>query len=430
MQSVENIQISPKTDIEPRSEPEPWLVVVGIGDDGWAGLGPAARAAVERADVLVGGARHLALVPAEGKTCESWPGDMRPFIDALVQRRGERICVLASGDPLLFGVGTLFARRLGTGDLAIIPHVSTFAVVCARMLWPQAETTLASVCGRPVEALHQELFDDARLVIFSADRQSPHQVAELLRDRGFGASRITVLEHLGGEDERLHAFRADNMPADVAFADLNALAVHCVAGAEARILSKAPGLPDDAFVHDGQITKREVRASTLALLSPRPGELLWDVGAGSGSIGIEWMRAAAHAQAIAVEARADRAARIAENAARLGVPRLRVVEARAPEALDGLAAPDAVFIGGGLTEPGVLEACWTALKPGGRLVANAVTLESEAVLLQAHGECGGDLVRLAAARADAVGGFTGWRPAMPVTQWSIVKPGPGAGRGP
>ena len=430
MQTVEDARTTRSPVAAPCVDTEPWLVVVGIGDDGWVGLGPEARAAVERADVLVGGERHLALVPSEGKACESWPRDMRPFIDTLVQRQGARICVLASGDPLLFGAGTLFARRLGASDLRIIPHVSTFAVVCARMLWPQAETALLSVCGRPVEVLHQELFDGARLVIFSADCQSPHKVAQLLRDRGFDASRITVLEHLGGSDERLRSFQADALPADTVFADLNALAVQCVAGSEARILSKSPGLPDDAFLHDGQITKREVRSSSLALLSPRPGELLWDVGAGSGSVGIEWMRAAAHAEAIAIEARADRAARIVENAGRLGVPRLRVVEARAPEALEGLTTPDAVFVGGGLTEPGLLEACWTALKPWGRLVANAVTLESEAVLLQAHAEQGGDLVRLAVARAEPVGGFTGWRPAMPVTQWSIVKPGPGAGHTP
>ncbi|MDQ4060444.1 MAG: precorrin-6Y C5,15-methyltransferase (decarboxylating) subunit CbiT, partial [Pseudomonadota bacterium] len=279
-----------------------------------------------------------------------------------------------------------------------------------------------SACGRPLEALHAELFDGARIVVFSADRATPHAAAALLVSRGFGESRMTVLEHLGGERERIRRLRVRDWPAEAQFADLNLVAIECAAGEGARVLSRAPGLPDDAYAHDGQITKREVRAATLARLSPRPGELLWDIGAGSGSIGIEWMRAAPRARAVGIELRADRATRARENAAALGVPGYHVVEGRAPEALAGLDAPDAIFVGGGLTSPDLLQACWITLKPGGRLVANAVTLESEALLPRAFAERGGDLVRLAVARAEPVGGYTGWRPLMPVTQWAVEKP--------
>ena len=405
-----------------RDAAKPWLTVVGIGDDGWEGLGPEARAAVRDAGLLVGGERHLALVREGPTDRRAWPSPMSTLVDELATMRGRRVCVLASGDPLLFGVGSQFARRLGRNDMRVIPHVSTFAAVCARMLWPQPETKLITLCGRPVETLHRELFGGARLVAFSADRTTPHAVARLLCKRGFGESRMTVLEHLGGADEAVRTFTATDIDDDVAFAGLNSIAVECTASADAEALATIPGLPDDAFDHDGQITKREIRAITLARLSPRPDALLWDIGAGSGSIGIEWMRAAPGARAIAVEPRQDRAARARANAANLGVPKLKVIESEAPDALSALDAPDAIFVGGGLTAAGMVDRCWEALGPGGRMVANAVTLETEAVLLETFQRLGGELTRLSVSRADPVGRFTGWRPAMPVTQWAIVKP--------
>lgn len=400
----------------------PWLTVVGIGDDGWEGLGPEAQVAVRGAELLVGGERHLALVPEGPADRRPWPSPMSTLVEELANMRGRRICVLASGDPLLFGVGSQFARRLGAQDMRVIPHVSTFAAVCAHMLWPQPETRLVTLCGRPVETLHRELFDRTRLVVFSAGSDTPHAVAKLLCRRGFGESRITVLEHLGGADETVRTFTPADLDGDIAFAGLNSIAIDCVAGPEAEVLATVPGLPEDAFDHDGQITKREIRAITLAHLSPRPDALLWDIGAGSGSIGIEWMRAAPGARAIALEPRDDRAARARANAANLGVPKLTVIQGEAPDALSGLEAPDAIFVGGGLTAAGMVDQCWEALGPGGRMVANAVTLETEAVLLEAHRRLGGDLTRLSVSRADPVGRFTGWRPAMPVTQWAIVKP--------
>lgn len=400
----------------------PWLTVVGIGDDGWAGLGPAARDAVRNADMLVGGERHLALVQEGPEDRRAWPSPMSTLVDEIVDLKGKRVCVLASGDPLLYGVGSQFARRLGTADLAVIPHVSTFSAICARMLWAQPETKLVTLCGRPVENMHRELFHNARLVVFSADRSTPHAVAQLLRNRGFGASRITVFGHLGGTDETVNHFETAEIGEQIEFAALNTMAIECVAGPDADVLANVPGLPDDAFEHEGQITKCEVRAVTLARLSPRPDELLWDVGAGSGSIGIEWMRAAPGARAIAIEPRPDRVALIETNADNLGVPRLMVVQAKAPGALEGLPEPNAVFIGGGLAEMEMSDICWRALAPGGRLVVNAVTLETEAVLLDAYGRLGGTLTRLAVSRADPVGRFTGWRPSMPVTQWVATKP--------
>lgn len=401
---------------------EPWLTVVGIGDDGWASLGPAAREAVRNADMLVGGERHLALVQEGPEDRRAWPSPMSTLVDEIVGLKGKRVCVLASGDPLLYGVGSQFARRLSAADLAVIPHVSTFSAVCARMLWAQPETRLVTLCGRPVETLNRELFDKARLVVFSADASTPHAVAQLLRIRGFGASHMTVFEHLGGIDESVTQFETADMSDHIDFAGLNAMAIECIAGPDAAVFANVPGLPDDAFDHEGQITKCEIRAITLARLSPRPDQLLWDVGAGSGSIGIEWMRAAPGARAIAIEPRNDRVALIKTNADKLGVPRLRIVQAEAPDALEGLPAPDGVFIGGGLTETEMSDICWQALAPGGRLVVNAVTLETEAVLLDAYGRFGGSLTRLAVSRADPVGRFTGWRPSMPVTQWVATKP--------
>lgn len=397
------------------------ITVVGLGDDGWAGLGADARDAIAGAATLVGGARHLDLIPAEATTAgrRAWPSPMTPLLDELPEL--DRPVVLASGDPMLHGVGATLARRVGADRLHVIPAPSAYALACARLGWPAADTELVSLVGRPTELLLPALTPGRRLVVYVSDRDGAREVAVLLRAHGFGPSDLIVLEHLGGADERIARTSADALP-DLPVAQLHTVALECRVAPGTRVLPRTPGLPDDAYDHDGQITKREARALTLAALGPLPGELLWDIGAGSGSIGIEWMRAHPANRAIAIEPRAERAARISHNATALGVPGLRVIEGRAPDPLDGLDAPDAIFVGGGLTTPGVLTTCLARLRPGGRLVATAVTLETEQVLTAAHAEHGGRLVRLSVARAEPIGGFTGWRPQMPLTQWTLERP--------
>lgn len=404
------------------TSPPRWLSVVGLGEDGWDGLTPTARALVERAGLLIGGARHLSLVPpVAGQERRPWPSPLTDAVPALLAERGRAVCVLASGDPSWYGVGATLSRVVPADETTVVPAPSAFSLAAARLGWPLQETACLTVHGRPLELVLPHLQPDARLLILSWDGTTPAKLAALLRQRGFGASRLTALEAMGGPRESRSAATAEDWTVE-RVADLNTLAVECVASVSARVLPRSPGLPDDWFEHDGQITKRESRAVTLSALAPRRGALLWDVGAGSGSIGIEWMLADPANRAVAVEHREDRVARILSNAAAFGVPGLVIARGKAPGALDGLAAPDAVFIGGGLTNDGVLEACWDALKPGGRLVANAVTLESEAALFAAHARLGGELSQIAVSRAVPVGGFRGWRPLMPVTQWRVDKP--------
>lgn len=397
-----------------------WLTLVGIGEDGYAGLGEAARRALGEAQWIVGSTRQLALLPSDlpGQH-ELWPS---PFsLEPVLARRGMPVCVLASGDPLFYGVGASLARQLPAEELRVFSAPSSVSLAAARMGWPLQEVTVLSLVARPLAALQAQIFPGARLLLLSNDGDSPAAVAELLRARGFGPSRLTVLEHLGGAQER----RIDGLASDWAVprvADLNLLAIDCVAGAEARQLPLTPGLPDDAYQHDGQLTKRDVRAITLARLAPQPGELLWDVGAGCGSIGIEWMRAHTSCRALAIEADAGRQAHIQHNRDALGVPGLQLVAGRAPEALNGLVAPDAIFIGGGATVPGVLEQCWASLKPGGRLLANAVTLQSEAALVAWREQVGGELTRISVAQAQPLGGFDTWRSALPITLLEVRKP--------
>ncbi|OAN55252.1 precorrin-6Y C5,15-methyltransferase [Paramagnetospirillum marisnigri] len=388
----------------------PWLTVVGIGEDGLEGLSPAARAVIDSAEVLVGGTRHLAMTPASSSVERlTWSS---PFADSrreLEARRGRRVVVLASGDPMWFGAAATLARWFDAAEMAVIPHPGAFSLAAARLLWPLQDCLCLTAHGRPVEALIPHFAPGRRLLVLSEDRTTPPRLADLLRDHGYGASTLTVLEHLGGAAERIH-------PGPQAEADLNLVAVDCKAAPGRRPLSACPGLPDDAFIHDGQLTKREVRAVTLAALAPLAGELLWDVGAGCGSVAIEWMRTGG--RAVAIEPRPERAGRIGLNAAALGVPDLRVVTAKAPAGLPlGEEAPDAVFVGGGVSEPGLLDICRAALKPGGRLVANAVTVEGEAALISFHAGHGGELTRLSVARLAPVGGFNTWHPAMPVTQY-------------
>lgn len=400
------------------------VVVVGIGADGWDGLAEASRAALRAAEVVLGGRRQLELV-AEHTRAErvAWPSPMVPALPGLFARhRGRQVCALASGDPMFFGLGATLVRVLGADGVHVLPHPSALALACARLGWASGDDTDAveviSAVGRPLARIRRALGPGRSLLVLSSGADTPAAIAELLVAAGWGPSALTVLEQLGGPAER----RVDGVAAGWAHPPgdpLNVVAIRCVAGPEARVLGETPGLPDSAFDHDGQLTKREVRAVTMALLAPRPGQLLWDVGAGSGSVSIEWMRAHRSCSAVAVEADAGRAKRIAANAEALGVPGVRVVAGRAPAAFDGLPAPDSIFIGGGITA--AFDACWAALPAGGRLVANTVTLQGEAVLAAAHVQHGGDLTRISVARAAPVGGFTGWRPAMPVTIWSVVK---------
>ncbi|MFJ8696617.1 precorrin-6y C5,15-methyltransferase (decarboxylating) subunit CbiE [Streptomyces roseolilacinus] len=402
------------------------VTVVGIGADGWAGLPEPSRAALRAADVVIGGgARQLDLLPEEVRARRvPWPTPLRPAVPALLAAHADRsVAVLASGDPMFHGIGRALAEVLGPDRLRVLPHPSSVAYACARLGWPQEDTETVTLVGRPLDTLSAALHDGRRLIVLSAGAATPAEVAALLRARGYGPSRLRVLEQLGHPDrERVLHGTADDWPHPPGD-PLNLVAVECARAPGAPRLGAVPGLPDEAYEHDGQLTKRHVRAATLAALAPAPGELLWDVGGGSGSIGVEWMRVHRTCRAITVERDPVRAERIARNAAALGVPGLRVVTAAAPDGLAGLDAPDAVFVGGGLTAPGLLDACWAALRPGGRLVANTVTLESEALLAERYRRHGGELVRLAVAHAVPVGGFTGWRQAMPVTQWSVTKAG-------
>jgi precorrin-6Y C5,15-methyltransferase (decarboxylating) len=283
------------------------------------------------------------------------------------------------------------------------------------------DCALVSLHGRAFERIIPHLQPGARILALSWDETTPGRLAELLASRRMGGSRLTVLESLGGQRERIRDTTAQAF-ALTGIAALNLVAIEVVAQRGAQILSLASGLPDEFFEHDGQITKREIRAMTLSALAPRKGELLWDVGAGSGSVGIEWMLRDPANRAIAIEAREDRAARIARNALALGTPGLQVVQDKAPTALEGLPRPDAAFVGGGGSDAALLDAVWGALPSGGRLVVNGVTLEAQGELTRRHLQFGGDLISVNIARADGIGGFHGWRPAMPVVQWAAVKP--------
>ncbi|MCH8809939.1 MAG: precorrin-6y C5,15-methyltransferase (decarboxylating) subunit CbiE [Proteobacteria bacterium] len=398
----------------------PWLSIVGLGEDGLPGLAPAARALLDNAEVLIGGTRHLDMVPDDGRERLTWPSPLGAIVEEIARRRGQRVCVLATGDPMHYGIGVTLAKAVPMDEMVIIPAPSAFSLACARLGWTLSEVEPLTLHGRPLALLHPAIQPGARLLLLSNDAATPDQVAELLRARGYGPSRMVVLEHMGGAKERrLDATAEAWQPGRVA--DFNTIAVDCLAGPDAALLPRTPGLPDEAFRHDGQMTKREVRAVTLSALQPVPGQLLWDLGAGSGSIAIEWMRSHPRCRAIAVERYADRIALIAGNAAALGTPGLEIVEGEAPGALDGLEAPDAAFIGGGLRADGNFETCWDRLKPGGRLVANAVTVEGEQALARWRAELGGELIRIAVSRAGAIGPYTGWRPLMPVTQLRAVK---------
>ena len=400
---------------------KPWLSIVGIGENGIAGLNAAARTLVDTAEILVGGERHLAMVPSGGGERLTWQRPFSDTIGAIAARRGRRVVVLASGDPSWYGVGAVLARHFPIGEMTILPHPGAFSLAAARLGWAIADCAVLSLHGRPVDTLRLHLAPHRRLLLLSEDGTTPRAVAHLLTELGWGPTRLTVFEHLGGPREAMLSEDAQHW-GERRTADLNTIAVECRAGPEARPLSRFAGLPDDAFEHDGQLTKREVRAMTLAVLAPLPGERLWDVGAGCGSIAIEWLRAIEGGDAVAIERNPDRAAMIARNAAALGVPGLNIVTGTAPQVLAGLDAPDAVFIGGGISDPELLPTAWDALRPGGRLVANIVSLAGERMLLDWQARYGGVLTRIAVSHVAPLGMQEAWRPLLPVTQLAATKP--------
>lgn len=395
-----------------------WLNVIGIGEDGLDGISPAARSLIDTAEILIGGERHLAMVPQKaGQQRIAWPQPLLSAVERIAEHKGKRVVVLASGDPMWCGIGATLARYVPAEEMLILPHAGAFSLAAAKLVWPLEMTDCLSLHGRPLDLLNLHLYPGARLLILTEHGTMPAAVAAHLVKRGFGSADLVVLEHLGGPQEKLLSGRADAWPYRTC-ADLNILAVHLHDGPG---LSRLPGLHDDLYLHDGQITKREIRAVTLSKLAPFPGELLWDIGAGSGSVGIEWMRSHRRNRAIAIEQNEGRRANIAQNAAMLGVPGLDIRGGIAPAALDGLPAPDAIFIGGGILAEDMVLRCWDALKPGGRLVANVVTMEGETAVSQARRTYGGELARLNVQRAEPVGRYHGWHAMMPVTQWSVTK---------
>ncbi|APX90508.1 cobalamin biosynthesis bifunctional protein CbiET [Brevirhabdus pacifica] len=395
----------------------PWLHVIGIGEDGWDGLAPATQAILEAAEVVVGGDRHHGLAPHLTARRMHWPSPFRAMVDEIGALRGTLTCVLVTGDPLWFSAGAFFAKAFDADELVYHPCLSAFQWAAARMRWSLADLDAITVHGRPSQQAIPHFFPGARLLLLTQDGSTPATIAAHLRDNGYGDSRMTVLGALGGPDESRRDGLARDWSGDSP--DFHVLAIEVVAQEDARPLPRW-GLPDDAFHHDGKMTKRELRVLTLAALAPRRGQRLWDIGCGCGSVAIEWLRADRDMEATGLEPDADRRAMAASNAQILGTPRLRLSDVSAPEGLAGLPTPDAVFIGGGLSVA-TAEIALAALPRHGRLVANAVTLESEAILTQLHQRHGGSLIRVAVQRAEAIGRLHGWRPAMPVTQWSLMK---------
>lgn len=393
-----------------------WLHIVGMGEDGLAGLSPPARAVVEAAEVLIGGTRHADLPVAAERL--DWPEAFDDLIGLLRRLQGRRVAVLVAGDPLWYSIGARIGRAIPPAEIVYHPQLSAFQLAAARMGWSLADVETLTVHGRPVEQMIAFIQPDQRLLILATGADTPARIARFLTQRGFGQSRMTVLAAMGGPDEA----RIDGVAADWAaeVPAFNTLAVECVAAADAALQPRVPGLADDLFQHDGTVTRREVRAATLAKLMPMRGALLWDIGTGSGSVAIEWMRAARFARAIGIEPRADRRMMAAANALALGAPKLQLVEGEAPAALAGLPPPDAIFIGGGLG-PEVFAAAWAALRPLGRLVANGLTPENESLLLDLRAGHGGDLARLQVSRREGLPGAESWQPLAPVTQLSLVK---------
>jgi precorrin-6Y C5,15-methyltransferase (decarboxylating) len=394
----------------------PWLTIIGIGEDGVDGLSRGAREALEQAEFVTGAPRHLALLPPLTATLHPWPAPFEDGIPTLFARRGQPVVMLASGDPFWFGAGAMVARHLDRSQWIAHPTVSTFALAAARLGWSLAETECHGLHAAPLTRLRPSLAPDRRAIVLLRDGNAVRTFADYLREEGFGASELHVLEALGGPRERVRTTTAEAL----AFDDIvHPVAVGLAFAGDGRVMPRSSGLADDWFDHDHQISKRPIRALTLSALAPRPGEMLWDIGTGSGSIAIEWLLAHPSTRAIGIEADPIRAARARANAAKLGVDRLRVIETCAPEGLADLPKPDAIFIGGGLSEA-LLEALSAMVAPGTRLVANAVTLESEALVIAWQARMGGELLRVELATASPLGTKRGWRSAYPITQWSVT----------
>lgn len=390
------------------------IVVVGIGAEGMAGLSPASRAELDRATVIYGSRRQLDLIDdTVSASKRTWPSPMLQALRTLVDGADGDVHVIASGDPLMHGVGVVLIRLYGPDAVTVLPHVSSVTLACSRVGWAVQDTEIISlVTAEPHTAVRR----GGQAVVLSRDGTSPAALARLLADTGRGDSEMTVLEQLGGPAELRRSAKArewaSRPPGDVD--GLNVMAVRYLPDDR-----RFGALPDESFNHDGQLTKQPMRAVTLAALSPRPGETLWDVGAGSGSIAIEWCRSGSGCRAVAFERDADRRKRIEDNVVAFGVN--VEVQFDAPASFQSVASPSVIFVGGGVSQPGLLEACWERLAEGGRLVANAVTVESEAVLAQWYSRLGGELSKFQHYRGEPVGGFTGWRPSMPVTQWVVTK---------
>ncbi|NLH81971.1 MAG: precorrin-6y C5,15-methyltransferase (decarboxylating) subunit CbiE [Phyllobacteriaceae bacterium] len=402
------------------TQSRPWLSIIGLGEDGLDGLSPAARRLLDQAELVVGGKRHLALIGETKAEKLAWPSPLTDAFPAILARRGRSVAVLASGDPFSYGVGSLLARAVPPNEYVTLPAPSAFSMAAARVGWAVQDCALVTLHGRAFEKIIPHLQPGRRILVLSWDGTTPVRLAEHLTANGMGRSKLIVLEAMGGARERVNSALAK----DFARADLdplNTVAIEVVADAGARILPLAAGIPDSYFENDGQITKREIRATTLSKLAPRHGELLWDVGAGTGSISIEWMLASPGNRAIAIEPKPDRLARVARNAALFGVPDLVTVEGFAPDALDGLPTPNAIFLGGGGSDTDLVRLCMDRLAPGGRLVVNAVTIETQAEVIGHFRAHGGDLVQISVARAAPIGRFHGFRPAMPIVQWTWEK---------
>ena len=400
-----------------------WLDIIGIGEDGVEGLSAKALEKLKAAEVIVGGDRHHTLAPNETAKRIAWPSPFDAMIEEIKSHKGKRIVVLVTGDPLWYSVGARILKAIPKEEIRFHPQLSAFQWASSRMGWSLADLETLTIHGRANSQILPHLAPNVRMLVLTQNADSPKEVAELLTAHGFGNSQMTVLAAMGGEREERFDGIAKSWAQKVP--DFHTLAIECLADDEANIYSRVGGLPDEAFVHDGQMTKRIVRSSTLSALAPYPDALLWDVGAGCGSIAIEWMRAARGARAIAIEHNDKRISMIRENAVQLGVEKIQIIEGEAPQALAGLEEPDAIFIGGGLTTDETFETCWDALRNGGRLVANAVTVESEAKLFSLCEDYGGELSRISVQQAEPVGRFKGWKPLMPVTQWTVSKRGTG-----
>ena len=399
-----------------------WLDIIGVPEAGITSLSPDLQALIARAETVIGVKRRLEGLTGEGRKLITWDGALNEMVDKIMAAKHGPTVLLASGDPNWFGIGATLSHRLLPEDFAIHPAPSSFQLAAARLHWPMQEIATLSLHGRDIALVQPHVLPGNRVLALTTNAETPTRVAALLMARGYGRSRLTVLESLGGDDEKISAFSAAEA-ADRPVGPFHVLAIECVADAGALLLPPVPGLPDAAFESDGQLTKREVRAATLAKLSPSPGALLWDIGAGSGSVAIEWMRAARGARAIAFERDAERSARIARNAETLGVPGLKIVCGEAPQTLDGQERPDALFLGGDVGNPELFEAAFAALKPGGRLVANAVTLSGETALLAYYARYGGDITRIGVEALDMIGGEAAFRPRMRVTQYALTKGG-------